>query len=83
MAWEENPRICLHMQLIAILSRTGVIYCSLVSLKSISPIQRPHYFSSSYAFKFEKMSYYSFQGKGEPKRTPSPHLFSQHRSMEA
>ena len=25
MAWEENPRICLHMQLIAILSRTGVI----------------------------------------------------------
>ena len=26
MAWEENPRICLHMQLIAILSRTGVFY---------------------------------------------------------
>ena len=26
MAWEENPRICLHMQLIAILSRTGVKY---------------------------------------------------------
>ena len=26
MAWEENPRICLHMQLIAILSRTGVMY---------------------------------------------------------
>ena len=25
MAWEENPRICLHMQLIAILSRTGVL----------------------------------------------------------
>ena len=25
MAWEENSRICLHMQLIAILSRTGVI----------------------------------------------------------
>ena len=24
MAWEETPRICLHMQLIAILSRTGV-----------------------------------------------------------
>ena len=24
MAWEENSRICLHMQLIAILSRTGV-----------------------------------------------------------
>lgn len=24
MAWEENPRICLHMQLIAILSRIGV-----------------------------------------------------------
>ena len=27
MAWEENPRICLHMQLIAILSRTGVWIC--------------------------------------------------------
>ena len=26
MAWEENPRICLHMQLIAILSRTGVSF---------------------------------------------------------
>ena len=25
MAWEENSRICLHMQLIAILSRTGVL----------------------------------------------------------
>ena len=24
MAWEENSRICLHMQLIAILSRTRV-----------------------------------------------------------
>ena len=29
MAWEENPRICLHMQLIAILSRTGVSICLL------------------------------------------------------
>lgn len=26
MAWEENSCICLHMQLIAILSRIGVIY---------------------------------------------------------
>ena len=26
MAWEENSRICLHMQLIAILSRTVVYY---------------------------------------------------------
>ena len=26
MAWEENSRICLHMQLIAILSRTGVSF---------------------------------------------------------
>ena len=25
MAWEENSRICLHMQLIAIIFRTGVI----------------------------------------------------------
>ena len=24
MAWEENSRICLHMQIIVILSRTGV-----------------------------------------------------------
>ena len=24
MAWEENSRICINMQLIAILSRTGV-----------------------------------------------------------
>ena len=31
MAWEENPRICLHMQLIAILSRTGV--CAYVGWK--------------------------------------------------
>ena len=28
MAWEENSRICLHMQLIAILSRIGVIFAS-------------------------------------------------------
>ena len=27
MAWEENSRICLHTQLIAILSRIGVLYC--------------------------------------------------------
>ena len=27
MAWEENSCICLHMQLIAILSRIGVEYC--------------------------------------------------------
>ena len=30
MAWEENPRICLHMQLIAILSRTGVVNVALI-----------------------------------------------------
>ena len=29
MAWEENSRICLHMQLIAILSRIGVILITL------------------------------------------------------
>ena len=31
MAWEENSRICINMQLIAILSRTGVVYtiCSI------------------------------------------------------
>ena len=26
MAWEENLRICLHMQLIAILSRTEALF---------------------------------------------------------
>ena len=39
MAWEENPRICLHMQLIAILSRTGVALDGLV--REISVIQSP------------------------------------------
>lgn len=28
MAWEENSHICLHMQLIAILSRIGVRFSS-------------------------------------------------------
>ena len=31
MAWEENSHICLHMQLIAILSRTGVSISSLTN----------------------------------------------------
>ena len=35
MAWEENPRICLHMQLIAILSRTEVQH-SAISQKDVS-----------------------------------------------
>ena len=30
MAWEENSRICLHMQLIAILSRIGVVYMKMM-----------------------------------------------------
>ena len=30
MAWEENSRICLHMQLIAILSRAGIYFYFLV-----------------------------------------------------
>ena len=30
MAWEENSRICINMQLIAILSRTGVDIVSIV-----------------------------------------------------
>ena len=29
MAWEENSHICLHMQLIAILSRIEVTYCQI------------------------------------------------------
>ena len=43
MAWEENPRICLHMQLIAILSRTGVRYikeCAFYINKSMHSRQR-------------------------------------------
>ena len=35
MAWEENPRICLHMQLIAILSRTGVVFLLTVEILTI------------------------------------------------
>ena len=33
MAWEENSRSCLHMQLIAILSRIGVIKMKKVAVK--------------------------------------------------
>ena len=35
MAWEENSCICLNMQLIAILSRIGVIYTA-INRKNIS-----------------------------------------------
>ena len=47
MAWEENPRICLHMQLIAILSRTGVYICSNGSFNSPGFVRtmRSSYFS--------------------------------------
>lgn len=38
MAWEENPRICLHMQLIAILSRTGVIMLDFLLWNKIARI---------------------------------------------
>ena len=34
MAWEENSRICLHMQLIAILSRIGVSFISAFPIKT-------------------------------------------------
>ena len=43
MAWEENSRICLHMQLIAILSRIGVIFCLLIDKFSLIGI----FFSSN------------------------------------
>ena len=33
MAWEENSRICLHMQLIAILSRIGVFASNNIDVK--------------------------------------------------
>ena len=36
MAWEENSRICLHMQLIAILSRTGVRFISSLSIDRLN-----------------------------------------------
>ena len=44
MAWEENSRICLHMQLIAILSRIGVflipnsgfnMYCTFTHFRDV------------------------------------------------
>ena len=39
MAWEENSRICLHMQLIAILSRIGVINIFFSYLNGTNPTQ--------------------------------------------
>ena len=36
MVWEENSRICLHMQLIAILSRIGVGYDLMIRYKGQS-----------------------------------------------
>ena len=39
MAWEENSRICLHMQLIAILSRIGVLYGTNISYRNIKEIE--------------------------------------------
>ena len=44
MAWEENSRICLHMQLIAILSRTGVIMHNNIHIKTIIYI---YYYSTA------------------------------------
>ena len=38
MAWEENSRICLHMQLIAILSRTGVAMVFMDFLQLVSDL---------------------------------------------
>jgi hypothetical protein len=38
MAWEENSRICLHMQLIAILSRIGVFESIKKTKKEVSTI---------------------------------------------
>ena len=40
MAWEENSRICLHMQLIAILSRTGVCMLILAIGESVKGIDK-------------------------------------------
>ena len=36
MAWEENSRICINMQLIAILSRTGVENESMVTFLTLT-----------------------------------------------
>ena len=40
MVWEENSRICLHMQLIAILSRIGVVLFSRIHT---NPILYPYH----------------------------------------
>ena len=34
MVWEENSRICLHMQLIAILSRIGVFNAKIKAFRA-------------------------------------------------
>ena len=39
MAWEENSHICLHMQLIAILSRIEVIFYLLHYLLAVDNVQ--------------------------------------------
>ena len=47
MVWEENSRICLHMQLIAILSRIGVRNNNPEGRpdinKNITPLMRKYY----------------------------------------
>ena len=55
MAWEENSRICLHMQLIAILSRTGVrMYDQILGCwTSVDPMAEKYYHISPYVFCFD------------------------------
>lgn len=55
MAWEENSRICLHMQLIAILSRIGVILCKLLNGTDAIPI----YKSRRESMEFRRLALYS------------------------
>ena len=64
MAWEENPRICLHMQLIAILSRTGVYYSDMYYFGSSTGrvVYRGFYYASanggvSFAYAYYDASY--------------------------
>ena len=50
MAWEENSRICLHMQLIAILSRIGVYNANLLQYSENSGEKVLNHFVFSYLF---------------------------------
>ena len=79
MAWEENSRICLNMQLIAILSRIGVYndvlkemyYAILKGYTDImTPVQYPFYYMRNDGF-------YHINGQTALK-TPSEKYINEH-----